>query len=565
MRHRGASAAAARGALIALAALLALPARARAAAADAPAPADSTARRASPADPIPDADYGAAAEGRVIREVRIIRRPVFDPDSGSRLAPYEHFGNRLHIMTRRGTVERQLLFGPGDRWSVARAQETARKLRALEYLDPLRVGATVERDSAVAEVVTRDMWTFTPRFDVASADGHGVGTIGINDRNAFGYGKSLSVFYRNDTNGKSWNFAYDDPNLGGGHGRLHYAAGRGTEGATDQIAAGLPFYAQQSLRAYEGGWSRSTFVTHLFSSGVEVANFDERSERVTTWYGGRLSGGPTIRRLIGSFELWDRRLGPSRLAPGAPPEFAGDEENIKIRRFNGEIDLWRPGYVERRNIDRFERIEDFDLGTQLQLKAGYAPAALGSSQDEGYARITLDLGVDTPLGFGWLASTGSSRFAPQSIERIAEMDARWYTRIHSVHTLALGAYGISGTNTPRDFQARTGGLDGLRAYPIDAVAGQKLWRLNAEERWLWSPTRWRVARFGSATFFDAARAWGVGAEGTSWFYNAGVGLRVGVRTWGLRDVMRVDVAWPIQPTRDGGHAAVLTFGSSQAF
>jgi len=253
MRHRGASAAAARGALIALAALLALPARARAAAADAPAPADSTARRASPADPIPDADYGAAAEGRVIREVRIIRRPVFDPDSGSRLAPYEHFGNRLHIMTRRGTVERQLLFGPGDRWSVARAQETARKLRALEYLDPLRVGATVERDSAVAEVVTRDMWTFTPRFDVASADGHGVGTIGINDRNAFGYGKSLSVFYRNDTNGKSWNFAYDDPNLGGGHGRLHYAAGRGTEGATDQIAAGLPFYAQQSLRAYEGG------------------------------------------------------------------------------------------------------------------------------------------------------------------------------------------------------------------------------------------------------------------------------------------------------------------------
>jgi len=38
-----------------------------------------------------------------------------------------------------------------------------------------------------------------------------------------------------------------------------------------------------------------------------------------------------------------------------------------------------------------------------------------------------------------------------------------------------------------------------------------------------------------------------------------------VRTWGLRDVMRVDVAWPIQPTRDGGHAAVLTFGSSQAF
>lgn len=515
-----------------------------------------------PAD-LPD----STAEGHVIKRVDIVARNVFDPTPGSRLGGLERLANRLHIRTRSGTIRRLLLFEPGNRWSDARARETARTMRASNFLDPIRVEARLEGDSAVARVETRDLWTMTPRFNIASADGHFVGSIGLNDRNLLGYGKSVALSYRDDENGKSWHVAYDDPNLGGGRHRLHYASAAGTEGASDEIAVGLPFYSEQVVRAYSSGWNRSTFVTHLFAGtdSSKQASFDERSERFELSYGGRRPDGRTIERLIGSFELWDRRLGPSRLGPESPPGFAGDEENIRIRRLAGEV-VWRhPNFVERTGVNRFTRIEDFDLSTQLALKLGFAPEAFGSSDDEGFARVGLNAGAATPFGFGWARASGSSRLAPESVERILQLDARWYAPLRPGHLLALGAFGISGANTPRDFQARAGGLNGLRAFPINAVTGQQLWRLNAEERWRFSPARWTFINAGSAIFFDAARAWGTGAEGTGWFRDAGVGLRVGIPSWGLSEVMRVDVAWPIEPTRDGGNRPVLTFGSSQAF
>jgi hypothetical protein len=517
------------------------------------------------AGPAAAAAPDSVAEGRVIARVEIVRRNVFDPRPGSRLGGLEALANRLHVRTRPSTVRSQLLFAPGSRWSHARAHETARNLRGLDYLDPIRVEARPEGDSAVAVVETRDLWTMTPRFDIASADGRRVGSIGLSDRNVLGYGKSLSFFYNDDANGISRHIGYDDPGLLGGRHQLHYAAGKGTEGASDEIGIGLPFYAERVVRAYAGGWSRATFVTHLFADGAERASFNERSERAELWYGGRRPDGGSIRRLIASFELWDRRLGPSRLTPGAPPHFDGVEENIRIRRLAGEVVWWRPHFLELTDVNRFTRTEDFDCSTQLALKLGFAPHALGSTQDEGYWRVRAQAGADTRFGFGWVRGSGSSRLAPDAIERMLQLDARWYTRLTPANLMAFGASGISGGNTPRDFQARAGGLNGLRAYPIDAVAGQRLWRLNAEERWRFSPRAWQFVNLGSALFFDAARAWGTGAADTGWFRDAGVGLRVGIPSWGLSEVLRVDVAWPIEPTRNGGNRPVLTFGSSQAF
>jgi hypothetical protein len=519
----------------------------------------------APARAAPPADSTAETAGHVIGRIEILRRNVFDPRPGSRLGGVEGLANRLHVRTRPGTIRSQLLFEPGERWDEARARETARNLRGLDYLDPIRVEARLEGDSAVAVVETRDLWTMTPRFDIASADGRHVGSFGLTDRNFFGYGKSVELAYRDDENGISRHIGYDDPGLGGGRHRLHYAAGKGVEGASDEIALGLPFYAERVLRAYSAGWSRATFVTHLFSDGAERASFNERSERAEVWYGGRRRDEETIQRLIGSFELWDRRLGPTRLSAGAPPGFGGREENIRIRRMAGELVWRRPNFVEHRNINRFTRTEDFDCSPQLSLKLGFAPRAFGSSQDEGYWRVHGNLGADTRFGFGWVSASGSSRLAPEATERILQLDARWYTLVRPPHLIALGVSGIAGANTPRDFQALAGGLNGLRAYPIDAVAGQQLWRLNAEERWRFSPAAWEFVNLGSALFFDAARAWGTGGANTGWFRDAGVGLRVGIPSWGVSEVLRVDVAWPIEPTRNGGNQPVLTFGSSQAF
>jgi len=534
----------------------------------------ASARLAAAGDGAPAAPDSAACEGLPIRRVEIRPGPVFDPGPGGGLSEVERFANRLHFRTHRGTIQRQLLFGPGDRWSDALGHESARNLRALGFLDPGPIAARREGDSVVVSVETRDLWRTSPHLNVASAEGRRVGSIGVIEGNLLGYGKSIAVVYRDDENGKSWNFGYLDPNLGGSPLRLHYLAGNGSEGATDQVSLELPFLAVQTPRAWHAGWNRTTQVVHLFADGAEAASLDQRVERAELWYGGRLSGGEPsasgrtrqpVQRLTGGFELYDRRFGASRLEPGSPPQFAGAEENIRIRRLGAELTVWQPKFTERANINRVDRVEDFDLGPKIGLMAGYALSALGSSQDEGYLRAGVDLGADTRFGFGLLRSQASTRLDPDPVERIVQLNAHWYAPWRRRHTLALGALGIAGAETPRDFQARAGGLEGLRAFPINVVAGQRLWRLNAEERWRFWPESWQKVRVGSAVFFDAARAWGAGAEGTGWFRDAGLGLRLGVPSWGLSEALRVDLAWPIEPGRDGGHQPVFTFGSRQAF
>ncbi len=82
---------------------------------------------------------------------------------------------------------------------------------------------------------------------------------------------------------------------------------------------------------------------------------------------------------------------------------------------------------------------------------------------------------------------------------------------------------------------------------------------------MFTPADWDLVHAAAAAFYDGARAWGPGADGTGWFQDAGLGLRLGFPQVGLSEVVRVDVAWPVRPTINGRRDAVLSFGSSQAF
>jgi hemolysin activation/secretion protein len=100
---------------------------------------------------------------------------------------------------------------------------------------------------------------------------------------------------------------------------------------------------------------------------------------------------------------------------------------------------------------------------------------------------------------------------------------------------------------------------------VQAVAGTRGWRLNAENRMVIGENYWENVTVGVVGFMDAARAWGAGSGPSQWFVDAGTGLRVALPQWSLGQVLRIDLAWPLSPTRDGQRDAVITFGSSQAF
>ena len=554
------------GALVGLAALALTPA-ARAAGVEA----DDAAADSIPA--VAGATPGAAAgpdstanlEGLPIGRVGIVTREIFDPAPGGPLGAFYRVANLLHVRTREGTVRRQLLFERGEPWRQTRWEETARAMRRLDYLEPRRMEARREGDSVAVAIETRDSWTTSPQLNLERGGGVLYGTIGLTERNLFGFGKSLSFLYHEDPVGISRSISYRDPAVRGSRIQFAYGASSGSAGSTDLLSLAQPFYAQDAPGTFGFTWRRSSSVVSLFQSGAEVTEIDIRHHETEIWGGRGWFHHGRILRSAGSLFLLDRHLGPSRLEPGAPPDFAGGDEDLQIRRLNWELSYWRPRYIVREDVNRMGRQEDFDLGASAGLTLGYAPEAFGSSASEGYVRAAASGGAQTRFGFGFANGNVSMRLRRGPLEVIRRGEARWVFQLRPGAVLVLAAEGEGGTEVQRDYQVVVGGLSGLRAYPVQAIAGREVVRLNAEQRSALVRNAWDLVSMGTAVFYDAARAWGPGAVGTEWFNSAGLGLRFSAPRSALGAVIRLDAAWPISPTRDGLREVVITFGSSQAF
>jgi hemolysin activation/secretion protein len=416
-------------------------------------------------------------------------------------------------------------------------------------------------------VVTRDVWSTAIEFNLESIDGKQYGAVGLNERNLLGLGKSVEIVYREDPNGISRTVGAYDPSVLGSRWRFRYSAQNGTSDEHDLMSLGVPFYSEETRHSYGGAWSRNRANTRLYQNQDEVGQIAHRRNAAEVFWGlGNRQDG-RVDRVLFSFMAQDRLIGETRALPGAdiPPELLGGPDTLDLRRFSIESRRWRPRFVERVNVDRMGAVEDFDLGPSLSLTYGYSFKALGGSADEGYAKILMDVGTEQGFGFGTLRASASSRFRDEPEDIVAQVDGRWVHQGLRHQTQVLAARGILGSRVGRDFQVVVGGLNGLRAYSVHAVAGRRVWRLNAENRWMFAEDFFGAAKLGAVAFADAARAWGAGSEPSQWFLGMGVGFRMTLPRWSPERVLRVDLAWPIDPPREGGHQPVLTFGSSQAF
>ena len=502
-----------------------------------------------------------------MRTVTITPGTIFEPLPGGRFASAYAIANRLHVTTREVTVRAAVLLEPGQPFSAALAHETERKLRGLEFLVPDSIEVTPVGDSVDVHVHTQDQWTTSPELNLEHGGGRTFGMFAFTERNLLGLGTTLSLSYREDPTGISRNLQIADGDVFGTHLHAGFLAGTGSSGKVNAASLSLPFYAEKAPTAFGGSWSRSVSEAVLFQEELEAARFARQLERAELFWGrGHQGSSGVVRRSLIVFESLDRRFGPTQLDPGAPLEFAGPTEELRLRRIEGEVRLWRPHFVERTGVEQFDRVEDFDLGPSGSIRLGVAPQFLGSSADEGHARARLEGGLDGGrLGFALGRGSFDTRLRSGLREALAQFEGRLVAQPLRDHTTVFAAMLAAGYRMPRDFQAEVGGLSGLRGYAVHALTGPQVWRLNAEHRWVARRNIGDLLSIGGATFWDAGRAWGPGSNAGPWHYDAGVGLRLSLPRSALNRVARFDVAWPISPTRDGHRSPVLSFGSSQAF
>lgn len=521
---------------------------------------------AASSDPAaPDSAAAPPYQGLPIRAVHLTVGEVFDPVPPGVLRPLYLLANRLHVRSRESTVRAHLVLEPGQPFSQRRLQQQERVLRALDFLQPESVRVTATRDSVDVWIRTRDVWTTQPEMNLERGGGRQFGTFGIAERNLFGLGKSLAIYYSEEPAGTSRRIAFNDPAVFDTRVRFRYSAADGTSGASDLFALWQPFLTEDDVRSWGLSWGRSGSVARLFQGGDELASFDRDVNDFETWFGIGARDEGVVRRVTFSYRVLDREFGPSLPAAGAPPEFAGPAITEHSRRLAVETRFWNPRFLERRGVDRPDKIEDVDVGPSIAVMVGVSPKSFGGSADEGFLQARADFGTESRYGIGTVRSVLSTRLRRRVLEMVRSVDLRWVSQSGDRNTLVLAAHGAAGSNVPRDFQIVIGGLNGLRAYPVHALAGREVIRLNAEQRTTLVRDLGSLLSVGVAGFWDAARAWGPGADGTAWFHDAGVGLRLAPPTSAYGNVLRLDVAWPISPSRDGQREPVFSFGSTQAF
>lgn len=506
-------------------------------------------------------------DGRPIRSVEARVHNVFDPLPTGPMRSVGRLANRVHMRTRAGVVRDQFLLHPGDTWTRARGEEAARQLRTLDFLEPMRLEAVPAGDSVDVRVETRDVWTTQPEFDVERGGGQVFGMFGFTEHNLFGFGKTVTLAYRQDPVGITRSAGLEDPGVAGSRLQLRVSGARGTSGASDAIEAAVPFYALDTRWSFGVTGLRRSGTAHLFQNNAEVATLGEHLEESRAFIGRGWRSGGIVRRVTVSAGSIDRRLDPTSTTPDAdvPESFVGPQEFLRLRDVMAEVRLWEPRFIERTGVARVDQVEDFDLGPSLSVGLGIAPRAFGSDSDYGLFRSRLDVGTSTPFGFGQLSTQFTGRWRSSAEEVQQTSRARWIWQRRPEHTIEASLLGSSGFRMPRNYQVVIGGLNGLRAYPVHAVAGARVLRWNVEDRHMLVRDVLQFVSIGSALFWDGARGWGPGAEGTGPFNCAGVGLRLAPPRTAIGPILRADVAWPITPTRDGRREAVLSIGSSRAF
>ena len=514
-----------------------------------------------------DSAFRARAEGLPIRRVDVVCRDIYEPVPPGRFAGLYRVANRLHVRTRPSTVRSQLLFGPGDRWSADRMLETQRILRDFEFLEPDTVRSRIVGDSVDVLVGTRDQWTTQPEVNLERGGGRTYGSIGFTEQNLLGLGVGLEFVFREEPTGHTHSAEISARRILGTQLEGRFKAGTGTGGVTNTVLLRDPYRSLDDDRAWTTGLWRSSVDQMLFRDGQLSAKFPFESKQVALeWGTGERRSDGVVRRFTAAFGLQDRHYGPTRPEPGEPDLFAGGEEDLDLRWLSGRITLWRPRFIERRGIEYFDPIEDYDVGRLVSFESGLILRALGSTANEGLVRLRLEGGhVTRRFGFGMARARVSSRVRGGPRETLAHLDARWVQQPARDVAIVFAALGQAADRAPREVQYVVGGLNGLRAYPVQELAGTQVWRFNAETRWVAARNVWDVTSVGGAVFLDSARAWGTAGAPEPWHLDAGFGLRLSFPHASLHQVARLDVAFPLSPTRDGRRSPVFSFGSSQAF
>ena len=510
----------------------------------------------------------AIPPGSVIGEVRVVAKDIFDPDDPGENRKLFHLANRLHRTTRESVIQRQLLFKPGDVFSPELIDESARLLRANDYLYDVDIRPVLREDGKVeVEVATRDVWTLQGGVSFGRAGGRNSSSFSLDDSNFLGTGKEVSLARIGTIDRTSDLVRYTDPNLLGSRVRLLASYADNSDGGRQRLEIERPFYSLDTRWAAGVRSFRDDRLESLYTLGKAETFFRHQTDFIEA-YGGLSSGlsdGVTHRWEAGFTYSRDDFSRSTKLPIGLilgrgklgkeigklppPPDRVLAYPWLRFESIQSR-------YVVEKDLDRIQRSEDLNLGRQYSLRVGLSSPTFGGDGTRWVAETALSDGWrPTPGQIVLFQLGGSTRWSRGDSENlVAGGRVRYYLRDigSQVFYASLGAdlaHRLDGED-----QLLLGGDSGLRGYPLRYQAGDRRFLLTLEQRFYSDREVFHLAHLGAAVFFDAGQAWFVDTltqrdralqQERRVLKDIGLGLRIASSRSSRGAVLHLDAAFPL--------------------
>ncbi len=488
-----------------------------------------------------------AAQAR-IGKIIIDPRAIFDTTQPADDTRLFRLANRLHIRTRQQTIASQLLFRDGDPYKGRLLQESERILRNTRYLNDAWIRPIAYHDGLVdIEVVTRDVWTLNPGFNVGRAGGKTTSGFKVEELNLLGRGEQLRVGRKSEVDRDSTIFRFADPQLWGSWWGMDAQYSDNSDGKTQEFTLEHPFFSLDTRWAGGIDLKNDRRVDALYNLGEIADQYRVREKAFSTYLGFSrgLSNG-WVRRWSAGFTVDDSQF--SALPDPLISTFVPSNRKLQYPWLGFE--LLQDDYRTARNRDQIERTEDVPLGWRASVKLGFASPTFGADRSAVVMAAALGKGFDIGSHQSLMldSSLGGRLESGSLTNALASFATRYYWKQSSRRLLYLGLSTDIGSDLDADKPLTLGGDSGLRGYPLRYQGGEGRWLFTIEQRLFsnWYP--FRLANVGGAVFFDAGQAWGTAPVGTAskgMLKDVGVGLRLGNSRSALGNVIHLDLAFPL--------------------
>lgn len=506
-----------------------------------------------------------------IRDINIEVREMFDdPDIGT----FYQAANSLKISTKEEVVRRELLFAPGDNYDEFVLEESERALRALPFIRQVSITPLPDGEFVDILVSVQDTWTIFPQLGFSSGGGTQKLEIGVLERNLLGLGKSIELSYIDDEGRETWRGIWDDRRVFGTYHRFTFGQLVRADGYRTVSLLGRPFRSLLEETSWSASVDASDLVHRLFEASSERFIFRDKRQDISARYViSRGDPEKLLHRFSGGYayisddfsmadeqDFDDANVDPCCVA--MDPELLPED-----RRFSGPFlvyDRIVPEFISINYIDRFERIEDYNLGNVTSVRAQLAPKAFGSHEDTLLVTASTRDGIAfSPTAFLRGELGAATRLDEDGLENsIMRGEMRYYNVLGNImprffvgkHTLAVNLQLDYGDDLDLDREFLLGASNGLRGYKDRTFTGDKRFVLNVEDRFHIAEDVLRLFSLGGVVFADAGGSTfdRFGSLFRDEVYSdIGFGLRIGVPRTSGGSVVRFDIAFPLRDGPDG--------------